>query len=96
MNLHNFDCYISSTIVKRGKNCFKNGHVLDLIQKLNSKWVAEVAGHDEYDVEVQLSNTEEIVDSFCNCPYEGPYCKHEVAVFYTLQQEPKKKSDLLH
>lgn len=90
MNLQNFDNYISSTIVKRGKNYFKNGHVVALVQRTNTKWVAEVAGHDAYDVEVQLSSTEEIVDSFCNCPYDGPYCKHEVAVFYALQQEPKK------
>ena len=91
MNLQNFDNYISSTIVKRGKNYFKNGHVLTLEQKSNTNWVAEVAGNDDYDVEVQLSSTEEIIDSFCNCPYDGPYCKHEVAVFYALQQEPKKE-----
>ena len=91
MNLHNFNHYISSTIVKRGKKYFKNGHILDLVQKSNSKWVAEIAGYDEYDVEVQLSPTEEIVDSFCSCPYDGTYCKHEVAVFYALQQEPKKE-----
>lgn len=89
MNLTNFQNYISSTIVKRGKNYFKNGHVLELTQLTNTDWEATVEGTDEYIVRVKLSSEEEIVSSSCDCPYDGTYCKHEVAVFYALQNEPK-------
>ncbi|KOS68303.1 hypothetical protein AEA09_06850 [Lysinibacillus contaminans] len=95
MNLQNFDKYISSTIVKRGKSYFKNGHVIALIHRTSTEWQAEVTGSDSYDVEVQLADTDEIVSSSCDCPYDGPYCKHEVAVFYALQQEPKKEMSSL-
>ncbi|RIJ63511.1 hypothetical protein CW357_06800 [Rummeliibacillus sp. TYF005] len=89
MNLTNFQNYISSTIVKRGKNYFKNGHIVELTQLTNTDWEATVEGTDDYTVHVKLSSEEEITSSRCNCPYDGTYCKHEVAVFYALQDEPK-------
>lgn len=89
MNLTNFQDYISSTIVKRGKNYFKSGHVLELTQLTNTDWEATVEGTDDYTVRVKLSPDEKILSTDCDCPYDGPYCKHEVAVFYALQDEPK-------
>lgn len=89
MNLTNFQDYISSTIVKRGKNYFKNGHVFELTQLTNTDWEATVEGTDDYTVHVKLSHEEKILSSDCDCPYDGTYCKHEVAVYYALQDEPK-------
>ena len=91
MNLQNFDKMISSTIVKRGKSYFKSDQVMALTQLTNTEWQAEVAGSYVYNVEVQLSDTNQIISSHCDCPYDGPYCKHEVAVFYALQKESKRE-----
>lgn len=90
VNLKNFETAISSTIVKRGKTYYKNGHVFDLQQLSTKQWEAQVEGSDNYTVTVELSDHFHIVDSLCNCPYDGPFCKHEVAVFYELQKEPKQ------
>lgn len=89
MDLTNFENYISSTIVKRGKSYFKNGYVIDLTQLTDTDWGATVEGTHDYTISVRLSEDNQILSSDCNCPYDGPYCKHEVAVFYALQRETK-------
>ncbi|MBO2535340.1 SWIM zinc finger family protein [Rummeliibacillus suwonensis] len=91
MNLANFQDNISNTILKRGKNYYNNGHITELVQLPNGNWLAEVEGTHDYTVKVRLASNNGILTSSCSCPYDGPYCKHEVAVFYALQKRTAKE-----
>ena len=87
MNLDNFETYISDTILGRGLAYFEDRHVLSL-EPNGDTWIATVAGSDDYTVGVTISDNGEIVDSVCSCPYNwSDFCKHLVAVFYTLREE---------
>lgn len=53
-----------------------------------------MAGTDDYTVEVEINGDNNIAHSSCDCPYDmGPYCKHEVAVFYALRQMLEQGQD---
>ncbi len=85
MNLDNFTTEIDPIIVKRGFDYYKDGHVESLKEIKQNLWQASVSGSWGYSVEVKINNAK-IEYSSCDCPYDfGPYCKHEVAVFYNLQ-----------
>ncbi|MEK4229525.1 SWIM zinc finger family protein [Solibacillus sp. FSL H8-0538] len=86
MDLHNFEQYISKTFISRGKNYFKQGNVRQLHQIASNAWRAVVAGSDDYQVFVELKGTE-INEFFCTCPFDGPTCKHEVAVFIAIRNQ---------
>jgi len=91
MNIKNFESYINSKILSRGKNYFKSGYVVSL-EYDGIEWIAEVDGSEEYTVSVSISDNGDIISSHCDCPYDlGEYCKHEVAVFFAL----KDKGELL-
>lgn len=52
-------------------------------------WTATVVGSEFYSV--QIDDTGDEVDAFCDCPYEfGPYCKHVAAVLYAIQDQLKR------
>lgn len=89
MNLNNFEAYFDDTILARGLDYFKSGNVIYLGQDID-QWLARVAGSDDYNVTVTLSENGEILDSECDCPYDwGDYCKHQAAVFYALRNRLK-------
>ena len=69
------------------------------------KWVADVEGSYDYTVIVEMSDDAEIINTYCDCPYDmGVFCKHQVAVFHALKnrqggkattpEKPKKKKNL--
>ena len=90
MKLTNFETNIDSVIVKRGKDYFKKGHVESIEEIDQNYFIIDIVGTDDYTVEVTMNDADEIVSSFCNCPYDwGDYCKHEVAAFYALREENK-------
>ena len=94
MNLDNFEHYLDAAILERGKDYFEKGQVTSLVEEETGDWFAIVEGTDVYEVEIQLSEKGEMEESFCDCPYDwGPYCKHQVAVFYKLRSV-KKSGDL--
>lgn len=84
--LQNFDKRIGTVILQRGKQYYEEGAVLD-IEENQGRWTAEVEGSDIYTVTVSLKKDSEIIEYFCDCPYDGDICKHLVAVFYTLREE---------
>lgn len=90
MQIHDFENYISTTIVSRGRKYFRDGHVYTLEQLSPTAWRAEVDGSDDYFVFVELVE-KEIVQSVCTCPFDGPSCKHEVAVYLEIREALKKK-----
>jgi hypothetical protein len=86
MKLLNFEGFIDDVILERGKNYFQHGQVEKISQRGQNQYIVEVEGSENYTVEISLNETEEIVNTYCDCPYDlGPYCKHQVAAFYALR-----------
>jgi len=85
MNLQNFESQIDPTILSRGSDYFKFGYVTSL-EFDGETWFAEVDGSNDYTVSVAISDNGEILNTYCDCPYDwGEYCKHQVAVFFALK-----------
>ncbi|RFU68985.1 hypothetical protein D0469_10910 [Peribacillus saganii] len=93
MDLFNFEQSFKDTILKRGKDYYKNGHILSLEETEKGHYTASVDGSEIYSVEVYLDYNEEIIDTWCVCPYEGDFCKHQAAVFLALRERRKKPKD---
>ncbi|NLW40448.1 MAG: hypothetical protein GXY96_05920 [Tissierellia bacterium] len=96
MNLNNFEEYINDVIIDRGYSYYTSGRVMDEYER-DGLYTFIVEGTYDYKVEVEIGNNGEILDSFCDCPYDfGPICKHEVAVYYYLREIvqfiPKKRN----
>lgn len=84
MKLSNFENNINATILQRGKSYYEMELVETLEEISRDEWEAQVEGTELYTVDVALDGNT-IVDHYCDCPYDGGTCKHEVAVFYALQ-----------
>lgn len=87
LTLNNFEQEIDSKMLQKGRQYFESGAVISLDEGDNGRWQAEVEGTDTYETEVQLKKGKELVDYFCNCPYDGDLCKHVIAVLYAIRQE---------
>jgi len=84
--LSSFDRDMDETIVKRGRDYFRKGHVRDLELVDDGMWRALVEGTEAYDTRITLMK-DSITQHRCNCPYDlGQYCKHEVAVLYAIRE----------
>jgi len=95
MNLNNFESYINPLICQRGLDYYQNGNVAFVKETDKNVYVAEVIGTETYTVEIELDDDLNIIEAFCDCPYDwGEYCKHEVAVFLTLKELEIKKSSV--
>jgi len=95
MNLNNFEEYIDSVILKRGKDYYYDDHV-EFKYKIEDEYFYNVVGTTIYETSIILTTNNETYTS-CTCPYDfGPYCKHEVAVLYDLRENLKEyqKNDL--
>lgn len=88
LTLSNFEKQINDTVLKRGKNYYEQGMVVELEESADNLWQAEVTGSDTYAVEVTLLNNKknEIDDYSCSCPFEGIICKHVVAVLLAIKE----------
>ena len=87
MDLHNFESYIDETILMRGYDYYRQGHVICIRENEEHVFMAEVEGTETYHVAVELDEDMSIVDTRCNCPYDyGEFCKHQVAVFLALRK----------
>jgi len=85
--LNQFEQYIDETILKRGLQYFKNGHVNDPEEISPGEYEAIVEGTEDYTVQLTLKNGI-ITEHVCDCPYDmGPVCKHVAAVIFYLQQD---------
>lgn len=88
MKLSNFDQFLDERILQRGLDYYQNGQVGSLKTADGSHYKARVDGSEVYKVDVFLDQAGEIVDTYCDCPYDlGVYCKHQAAVFYALENE---------
>src|SRR4030042_723399 len=91
----------NKTILDRGREYFRNGHVISFEEVQPGEYEAVVEGTEDYLVNLTVINGN-LEDCSCTCPYDyGSVCKHIVAAVMYLQKEesglqepPKgKKSD---
>ena len=104
MNITDFEEYFSPRILERGKEYYRNHHVISLESIGNGSYEAEVEGSEIYTVFAELKADGEVLDLSCDCPYEWEeFCKHEAAVLYQLREreeiippveEPEQKQAL--
>lgn len=88
MNITDFEEYFSPRILERGKEYYKNHHVITLDRIEEGYYEAEVEGSQIYTVFVELEENGEISDISCDCPYDWEeFCKHEAAVLYALREQ---------
>ncbi len=85
--LAQFEQYIDETILRRGLQYFKNGHVHEPEEISPGKYEVIVEGTEDYTVQLTLKKGI-ITEYVCDCPYDmGPVCKHVAAVIFYLQQD---------
>lgn len=90
LTIKNFESHINGVILQRGKEYYRNGHLLHIEETNDNTWTAEVEGSETYTVNVTLKKNNEIIDYSCDCPYDGGTCKHVIAVFFGLRDEKEK------
>jgi uncharacterized Zn finger protein len=85
--LNQFEQYIDETILKRGLQYFKKGHVHEP-EEISPGVYEAIEGTEDYTVRLTIKNGI-ITEHVCDCPYDfGPVCKHVAAViFYLVQDE---------
>lgn len=87
MNIKNFKEYIDETILERGHSYYIVGNVNEDYDYNENEYIFEVEGREDYRVSVNIDDDGEILYSECDCPYDfGPICKHEVAVYFKLEE----------
>ena len=85
MKLSQFETKIELHVLDRGYDYYVNQQVVALF-KSGETYEALVQGSSDYNVEVTILN-DEITDYECSCPFEGPICKHVVAVLYKIRKD---------
>ena len=85
LRLDNFKQVISSTILTRGRDYYRKGHVVDLSQDDEDVWIAQVQGTELYEVIIEQAPDGSLNVS-CSCPYDDDYCKHVAAVLYAIEE----------
>ncbi|BFT68838.1 SWIM zinc finger domain-containing protein [Paenibacillus sp. P36] len=87
MHILSFEDQISRVIINHGYNYYMDD-LVSTIEEINENlFAATVEGSDDYNVVIALKEDGEIHSHHCTCPFEGPVCKHQVAVFYELRAE---------
>src|SRR5438270_10802195 len=93
LTLSNFEKQINETVLKRGKNYYEQGMVVELEESADNLWQAEVEGSENYSVEITLLNNKKGINNYsCTCPFEGAICKHVVATLFAIREEIKNVS----
>lgn len=94
IRLSEFEDYVSPKIYARGEAYYEEGAVFRLEEKSPGEWVAGVHGSEDYRVEVDLEDG--CLDYWeCDCPYDGEFCKHVVAVLLEIREKEELKGCFL-
>lgn len=99
ITLSNFEDRIDDVLLSRGRDYI--GNVTDLKVTNNDQyhqWRAKVQGKELYRVVIQAEHTTDVIRfNSCSCPFDGPICKHQLAVLYRIQmsdqEQPMKSAD---
>ena len=94
MNLNNFEEQVDPTILQRGIDYYLEGLVEHKEELSENNYRLTVVGSQTYTVHVTLSQNKSILESHCNCPYDGgPICKHQVAALYAIKNMSEDVTD---
>lgn len=85
ITIQNFESFIDDIILMRGLDYYENGYVIGL-DVFGNEVSALVSGSYDYEVKIIFDEKGHITYHYCHCPYDGIYCKHEVAVLYALRE----------
>lgn len=98
ISIFDFEKQLKGQSLNRGKQYFEANAVIAIEEVKTGIWVAEVEGTEEYEVSVTLTKTNTVKDCFCDCPHDEEFCKHVIAVLYSIRdkktlviEEPKAK-----
>ncbi|MBS1942286.1 MAG: SWIM zinc finger family protein, partial [Bacteroidetes bacterium] len=83
--LDRFEQEIDERILERGLKYFERGAVEEPEELEPGLYEAVVQGSEDYTVSVRLKGNA-VTEYACDCPYDGPVCKHVVALLFELQQ----------
>ncbi|WP_338780260.1 SWIM zinc finger family protein [Metabacillus sp. FJAT-52054] len=84
MYLTDLEDFINETILKRGKDYYKKGQILKL-READGIHKAVVEGSSyPYRVSVKMAG-DTVLETYCDCPFDGVYCKHEAAVLFAMR-----------
>lgn len=81
-----FEKTIDPTILARGRQYYETQAVAGLAERGANEWRATVLGSVEYTVELTLDG-DQVSRWHCDCPYDGPVCKHVVAALFALREK---------
>lgn len=79
-------------IIKRGKNYYKAGNVIQVIKNKNT-FIAKVKGTDYYEVKITIDKDSKTLSCNCDCPCEF-LCKHEYAVLLAIKNKKYIEKEL--
>jgi hypothetical protein len=85
VTLKNFEQRLPDKELKKGLDYFNTHHVFDLEETASGRWKARVRGAVNYKVAISLEGIE-LLEVSCDCPVGTPYCKHVIAILYTLRE----------
>ncbi len=96
ITLANFGEVLDESLLAKGYDYIE--HVTDLKSTRDDhyeQWQAKVTGKTTYRVALQIERSSSTVMlNSCTCPVDEPFCKHQVAVLYSIDMEeptePKK------
>ena len=95
MNLNNFEEKIEKKILNRGYDYYLEGNIVDCTFEQPDIYRFDVEGSENYEVIVKVDENNEILMSYCDCPYDyGPVCKHEAAAYYYLREKTNSIKDI--
>ncbi len=86
--LKNFEKHFSEEILKRGRQYYDEGAVIEAVEIDENEWEIEVQGAKTYSVELMFDKKYKLEFNECSCPYfeANDCCKHEVAALYYLRE----------
>lgn len=77
--------YVSPRIIDRGLDYFRNGFIEPPERVSEHKWVTRAMGRRVYEVSLTFNPGGED-EWHCDCPFDGPVCKHVVASCFAVLQ----------
>ena len=94
MNLHNFEKQVDDVTLQRAHSYYEYS-IEDIEQTEQGEFRAIVSGSMDYDVVLKIDDEQNILSTYCDCPYDwGDYCKHEVAVMYYVKENKLYKQSI--
>ena len=85
ITIDNFQEHVPSRIYWRGEEYYAGRAVTSLHKTSDGRWHATVSGTDDYNVYITIRDNGSLSWK-CDCPYDGPMCKHVVATLLAMRE----------